>query len=92
MSTTSDKVWKNTPMPGVKVKVLDTEEGHALSAKLFHEMDRNCNTCKNLVRLGMRRGSLHIGKCLLHNDHPYQQEIVFSPLDYQGSACWQPRE
>lgn len=75
-------------IPGTKQRV-PLVEGEA---KMFHESERNCNTCKHLQRVSHPKcpaGFLQ-GHCL---HHPYGTEFVmkFHPKDPMHMRCYEPR-
>jgi len=78
-------------MPSVSGTYVCHEEGKEArkqSKKNFDEMDANCNTCKNLMRVHHEKrkdGQLE-GVCKIR-----AETIKFHPDDWMGNECWEPR-
>lgn len=92
-------------IPQVNLAFLDDpleEDRHKASVTAFHECEANCNTCRNLIRIPSDKrlsklSGVHYGRCstIPDNSHPYPPDangvMRFSPLDFQGMPCWEPR-
>ena len=61
----------------------------------LQELDKNCNTCKNLCRIEYRDSFGFLkGNCTAFDStHPYNREsfFYFHPDDFMGMNCWQSR-
>lgn len=85
-------VLKPTPWPGGKVQILATEQQHKESRQEFEALDRNCNTCKHLVRVPHKDSFGFLkGMCGRMNGHPFQPTFLFHPHDWMGMSCWESR-
>ena len=89
--TTDKAVFLGSLMPSVSGTYVCHEEGKEArkqSKKNFDEMDANCNTCKNLMRVHHEKhkdGCLE-GVCKIH-----AVRMKFHPDDWMGNECWEPR-
>ncbi len=94
-------VMRPSPMHGVPAHfTADTPEAkakHAESARAFHEVERNCNTCAHLRRVPHAKCSAGFlyGKCASEpKDHPYPIRdgvMMFHPHDWMGMGCYASR-
>ena len=97
-------IWLGAIIPQVKVRYLcHPKYGKAArkeSKRLFDASERNCNTCKYLVRTPFKAdgSGLQPGVCTSESfdseHHPYwkgSHSILFSPDDYMGMSCWTER-
>lgn len=98
-------VWLGATIPQAKVRYLcHPKYGKAArkeSKRLFDASERNCNTCKYLVRTPFKADSsgLQSGVCSSesfdYQHHPYWKGgylISFAPDDYMGMSCWTERK
>lgn len=92
-------------MPNVKARHYyhkDMKEQRKIDVKLFNEFERNCNTCKNLIRVKHPKDSqgFLFGKCSSVNCtiyHPLlysstKDNLMFHPDDHMNMLCYEPRK
>jgi hypothetical protein len=91
-------------LPGVKAQYFmantdEAREARKKSAILFHESERNCNTCSSLERVKHEKtpsGFLY-GRCpTVDSSHPYSARqrgdiILFHPDDPMHMPCYTSR-
>ena len=89
-------------MPGVKARYFshpDHKEAKKRSYEAFADLsERNCNTCKNLIREKTTKdaaGFLY-GKCAINSDHPKIYGMIgnvmkFHPDDPMHMKCYESR-
>lgn len=104
--TEDEVIWVGSVLPNVKIKVPCApgyEQFRKKSIRLFHESERNCNTCKHLQRVkhdknyaGFLFGNCAKG-CDETNNHPYKhlkqyyKHMAFHPDDAMHMECYESR-
>lgn len=89
--STDKSIMLGSVMPSVKGTYVcspDAKDARKQSKANFDEMDANCNTCKNLMRVQheKRRDGCLEGVCTLNN-----VRMKFHPDDWMGNKCWEKR-
>ena len=98
-------IWLGAISPQAKVRYLCHPKygkaAHKESKRIFDASERNCNTCKYLMRVPFKSdgNGLQPGVCLSvsfdSEHHPYWKganTILFAPDDYMGMSCWTERK
>ena len=98
-------IWLGAIIPQAKVRYLcHPKYGKAArkeSKRLFDASERNCNTCKYLIRISFKAdgSGLQPGVCASEKfdaqHHPYwkgDHSILFATDDYMGMSCWTERK
>lgn len=89
-----DCIFLGAIMPNVNLTFICHKEANAAwrqAKRDFDEFERNCNTCKHLVRHLYKGNDLRTGECNPHNA-PYPFQIQFHPDDHMGMKCWEARK
>src|SRR5574340_322777 len=98
-------IWLGAIIPQVKVRYLCHPKYGVLARKqsklLLDAFERNCNTCKYLVRIPFKSDGSRLqpgictSKSFDYEHHPYwkgSHTILFPPDDYMGMSCWTERK
>jgi hypothetical protein len=98
-----DVIWTGSVVPGVKARYAAApgfEDARQECVRLFHESERNCNTCNHLCRVfhnknkaGFLYGTCNKGRM---DAHPYKHLMVdgvmaFHPDDPMHMPCYESR-
>jgi hypothetical protein len=98
-------VWTGGVIPNVKARYPAApgyEEARKESVRLFHESERNCNTCRYLSRVPHEKNKAGFlrGKCTNSErdlkEHPYRHlmngdVMAFHPDDPMHMPCYESR-
>lgn len=92
-TTYDDCIFLGAIMPNVSETFIchkDATDAWRKAKKDFDEFERNCNTCKHLVRHPYKGSDLRTGECN-PNNAPYPFLIKFHPDDHMNMKCWEAR-